>query len=192
MQRAIKLWPLIIFFSFDIREFPVIFTMTHQHKILWAINSGWGSLKPLVESRGVAKPPCRKWVSEFSDPFESLFLSHIIYYRVYLQVFICRKWVSFPCINADSWEKDVHLHFVSGTKFYNKNICHIVWVYFKQVIYLHFFSFYSSLESGGQNIYLLGDVQCRPGYLFSTLSRSRYLFAKKTASTPQIYVHSLS
>jgi hypothetical protein len=48
---------------------------------------------------------------------------------VYLQVFICRKWVIFPCINADSWEKDVQLHFVSGTKFYNKNVCHIVWVY---------------------------------------------------------------
>ena len=140
MQRSIKLWPLIIFFSFDIREFPGIFIMTHQHKILWAINSGWGSLRHPVGSRGVAKPPCRKWVSEFSDPFESLFLSHIIYYRVYLQVFICRKWVIFPCINADSWEKDVQLHFVSGTKFYNKNICHIVWVYcaWRLSIYIFF------------------------------------------------------
>jgi hypothetical protein len=116
--RSIKLWPLIIFFSFDIRDFPGIFIMAHQHKILWTINSGWGSLRPLVGSRGnsgtrgVGKPPCRKWVSEFSDPFESLFLSHIIYYRVYLQVFIYKKWVIFPCINADSWEKDVQLHSV--------------------------------------------------------------------------------
>jgi hypothetical protein len=155
---------------------------------------------PLEGPRGVAKPPCRKWVSEFSDPFESLFLSHIIYmyYRVYLQVFICRKWVIFPCLDPtrglsdpqpelmahrilcwwvivkipgnslisrdkkiikghnlmdlcifylknvsvgiigfiykfssvenelsslasmQTWEKDVHLHFVSGTKFYYK------------------------------------------------------------------------
>jgi hypothetical protein len=105
--RSIKLWPLLIFFCFDIRDFPGSFIMAHQHKILWAINSGWGS-------------PRRKWVSEFSDPFESLFLSHVIYYKVYLQVFICRKWVIFACINADSSEKDVQLHFVSGTKFYNK------------------------------------------------------------------------
>jgi hypothetical protein len=28
--------------------------MNHQHKILWAINSDWGSLKPLVGSRGNA------------------------------------------------------------------------------------------------------------------------------------------
>jgi hypothetical protein len=52
--RSIKLWPLIIFFSFDIRDFPGIFIMAHQHKILWAINSAWGSLRTLVGSRGNA------------------------------------------------------------------------------------------------------------------------------------------
>ena len=126
--RSIKLWPLIIFFSFDVRVFTGIFIMAHQHIILWTINSSWGTLRSLVgsignapvEDEGVTKLPCQKWVSEFSDPFESLSLSHIIYYKVYLQVFICRKGVIFPCINADSWEKDVQLQFVSGTKFYNK------------------------------------------------------------------------
>ena len=125
--------------SFSFPLISGIFMMAHHHKILWAINSGWESLRPMLGSggnapiggKGVVKTPCRKWTSKFSDPFESLFLSHIIYYmyKVYLQVFICRKWVIFRCINADSWEKDVQLHFVSGTKFYNKNVCHIVWVY---------------------------------------------------------------
>jgi hypothetical protein len=62
--------------------------------VLWPINIK--SYEPLIQAggrkdlwwdqeamslwraRGVAKPPCRKWTSEFSDPFESLFLSHII------------------------------------------------------------------------------------------------------------------
>ena len=104
--------------------------------------------------RGGLQSPLAEKGFQFSDPFESLFLSHIIYmyYRVYLQVFICRNWVIFPCINADSWEKDVHLHIVSGTKFY-KNICHIddcMGLLRLEVFYLLFFFFfflYSSLES---------------------------------------------
>ena len=152
MQRPIKLWPLIIFLSFDIREFPGIFIMTHQHKILWAINSGWGSLRPPVGSRGNApvggeggcKAPLPKKGFSFQTPLKA-FSCHIsykmyMYYRVYLQVFICQNWVIFPCINADSWEKDVQLHFISGTKFYNKNSCHIVWIYqaWRLSIYLFF------------------------------------------------------
>jgi len=159
--RSIKLWPLIIFFSFDIRNFPGIFIMAHQHKILWAINSGWGSLRPLMGSRGNApvgsdgggKNPLPKMGFRVFRPFESLFLSHIIYYKVYLQVFIYRKWAIFPCINADSWETDVQLHFVSGTKFY-KYLSHCMGLPGLKIIYLLFFTFYSSLESGGQNNYL--------------------------------------
>jgi hypothetical protein len=151
MQRSIKLWPLIIFFSFDIREFPGIFIMTHQHKILWAINSGWGSLRPPVGSRGNApvggeggcKAPLPKMGFRVFRPLWKPF--PVTYYRVYLQVFICRKWVIFPCINADSWEKDVQLHFVSGTKFYNKNICHIVWVYWAWRLSIYFFSLFTLL-----------------------------------------------
>ena len=96
--------------------------------------------------RGGLQSPLAEKGFQFSDPFESLFLSHIIYmyYRVYLQVFICRNWDIFPCINADSWEKDVHLHIVSGTKFY-KNICHIVWVYCAWRLSIYFFFFFYTL-----------------------------------------------
>jgi hypothetical protein len=154
-NKIVLIWrftlALIIFFSFDIREFPGIFIMTHQHKILWAINSGWGSLRPPVGSRGNApvggeggcKAPLPKMGFRVFRPLWKPF--PVTYYRVYLQVFICRKWVIFPCINADSWEKDVQLHFVSGTKFYNKNICHIVWVYWAWRLSIYFFSLFTLL-----------------------------------------------
>jgi hypothetical protein len=64
--RSIKLWPLIIFFSFDIRDFTGIFIMAHQHKILWAINSGWGvakipgGVKGPVGGEGGGKAPLPK------------------------------------------------------------------------------------------------------------------------------------
>ena len=135
----------------------------------------------------MAKPPCWKWASEFSDPFESLFLSHIIYYRVYLQVFICRKWVIFPCINADSWEKDVQLHFVSGTKSTTKIFVTLYGLITGLEGYL-LFSFNSSLESGGQNIYLV-TKRCRPGHLFSTSSRSRYKYPIDTELITMLFAN---
>ena len=141
---------------------------------------------------------CRKWVSEFPDPFESLFLSHIIYYRVYLQVFICRKWVIFPCINADPWEKDVQLHFVSGTKFYDKNICHIVWVYraWRLSIYFFFLLLFRIWRPAYLFIYLRGDVG--QDIYFQLYPGPDIYLQKKTASPsppnppPEIYVHSLN
>ena len=106
--------------------------------------------------RGGLQSPLAEKGFQFSDPFESLFLSHIIYmyYRVYLQVFICRKRVIFACINADSSEKDVQLHFVSGTKFYNKIFVTLYGFTGLEGYLFTFLFFYSSLESGGQNIYL--------------------------------------
>ena len=154
--------------------------MAHQHKILWVIYSGWGSLGLLVGSRGAAKTSCRKLVSEFSDSFEILFLSHIIYYiyKVYLQVFICRKWVIFLCINADSWEKDVQLHFASGTKLYNKYVCHIAWIYQ---------AWRSSIGCRAE----LNRTPLKTKILFSIFNFMNHIISSKNTLVYDIYISSL-
>ena len=106
------LWPI------NIKSYEPLIQVGGRKDLWW----GQGAML-LWKARGVAKPPCRKWTTVFRPIWKPF---PVTYYKVYLPVFICRKLVISPCINADSWEKDVQLHFVSGTKFYHKNICHIV------------------------------------------------------------------
>ena len=137
---------------------------------------------PCRGRRGWQSPLAENGLQSFQTPLKAFFC-HILYSIGFIYKFTSVENELFSLASMHTLERRRAATFCKWNKIYNKNICHIVWVNYRAGR-LSFFSFNSSLESGGQNIYLV-TKRCRPGHLFSTSSRSRYLFAKKNASPPR-------